>query len=207
MSFFEYLKIKRVSRCSKPSQRKLVHVRLDYCREDGHLTFKLLKDGSIQFWAYHEEQCNAWDVIYEHKEMVISKNELMPVLEYMQCLCSGTKLPQDMGKNAGDEEAYKPKIEFLYENFSLIDRENRELLKELCKFLHVRFPIRLLLNNYFVHLVCKNLAEFFMRFFIRYNKYVSNNFVFAGYYSTLWNLREHLTDEKLITDKELGRID
>ena len=202
----EYLEIQEKSNNAKPSAYKVVHVQLDYYPTDNTLTFKLLKDGTIQFWAYYEEQFNIWDKLYGYEEMVISKNELIPVLEYLQKIYVETA--EEVPQIRGNDNTYTPIINFLYENFSLIDNNNRKLLKEICKFFQL--SDYLIFSDDTMHLIFKKLSEFFLWFFIQHEKYVYENnyhsFGYYDYYNTLCDLKRKLIAKKLITDKELGKI-
>lgn len=199
----EYLEIQKKLNNSEPSAHKVVHVQLCYYPTDDTLTFKLLKDGTIQFWAYYEEQCNMWDELYGHEEMIINKNELIPVLEYLQKLYAESA--EEVLQIKKNDDTYTPIINFLYENFSLIDNNNKKLLKEICTFFQL--SDQLIFSDKSIHHIFKRLSEFFLCFFIHHDEYVyENNYGYSGYYNTLCDLKRKLIAEKLITDKELGKI-
>ena len=199
----EYLEKHEKSNNIEPSTSKVIHVQLCYYSTDDTLTFKLLKDGTIQFWAYYEEQWNMWDELYGHEEMVINQNELIPVLDYLQKLYAETA--EELPQTRRNDDSYTPIINFLYENFSLIDNNNTKLLKEICKFLQL--SDQFVFSDESIHSIFKRLSELFLLFFIHHDDYVyKNNYGSSGYYNTLRDLKKKLIAEKLITDIELGKI-
>ncbi len=191
---------------SKVSSRRVVHIQLDYYQAyDDTLTFKLLNDGAIQFWAYHEEAWNAWDSVDSHEEMVICKDEIIPVLNYLQSLYAESTFEIPLEEIKGNKRTYIPQIQYLCENYSLITDDLKKLLEQICTFLHLSTDM--IHTEKKIHLVFEKLAEFFLKFFILHGRTLrEEKYYYSTYYDTLRKTKEELIAENLITDMELGKI-
>lgn len=126
----KYYKQKKENKTNEISSCRITHVRLRYYNSDDYVTFKLLTDGTVQFWGHSEDQYNAWDELDENEEMIVLKNELIPLLEYIQNLYPKTTVELSQ-KNENKDDYFIPEISFKFENYSLIDNEIINLLKKL----------------------------------------------------------------------------
>lgn len=202
------------------SSCRITHVRLRYYNSDDYISFKLLKDGTVQVWGYYEEQ-EFWDEIIKHEEMVVLKNELIPLLEYLQNLYpeSTVELPQK-NENTDDRDVFIPEILFVYENYSVLNNEIIGLLREISKFL--QFTDNLVFTEEKIHSIFEKMAEFLLRVFIQHDKSVYDKRCcdldlhcdYTKYYKigdtrcyqTLCDLKKTLITKNLITNKELGQV-
>lgn len=209
-------KTNEISSC----RTRITHVRLRYYSSDDYISFKLLKDGTVQVWGYYEDHMY-WDETIKHEEMIVLKNELIPLLEHLQNLYPETtvELPQK-NENTDDRDVFIPEISFVYENYSVIDNEIISLLKEISQFL--KFTDNLVFTEEKIHSIFEKLAEFLLRVFIQhdksvYDKWHCNLNLHCDYmkyykigdtrcYQTLCDLKKTLITKNLITNKELGNV-
>lgn len=216
MDFSEkYYKQKKENKTNEISSCRITHVILRYYNSDDYISFKLLKDGTVQVWGYYEDQVNAWDKICKHEEMIVLKNELIPLLEHLQNLYPETtvELPQK-NENTDDRGVFIPEISFEYENYSVIDNEIINLLKEISQFL--QFTDNLVFTEEKIHSIFEKMAEFLLRVFIQHDKSVYDKLYCdytkyykigsTGCYRTLCDLKETLITKNLITNKKLGKV-
>lgn len=209
----KYYKQKKENKTNEISSCRITHVRLRYYNSDDYVTFKLLTDGTVQFWGHSEDQYNAWDELDENEEMIVLKNELIPLLEYIQNLYPKTTVELSQ-KNENKDDYFIPEISFKFENYSLIDNEIINLLKKISQFLQL--PDNLFLTEETIHFIFQKLAEFFLQFFIQHDKYVYKKVYYdymkyykigsTGCYRTLCDLKETLIAKNLITNKKLGKV-
>ena len=171
-------------------------------RDDETLSFRIFKNGSVRFWAYYEEQDET-----THMEILITKEQLIPVLQYFQKVYDGMEEPLLEGsyedcEEDGNRKRYKPDMYFHFENFSLIDSDLKYLFTELCKFFHIRISEKRMKSEFFLHLVCCKFAAFVLKYIILHDNFLfSKKIWMSGYYWTLTNLKDKLIEDRLIACK------
>lgn len=145
----------------------------------------------------------AFDVETRSKEcIVIKRDELIPILGYLKKEYPDNKQLQKF--KTSSYLSFKPKVIFLYENFSWSDNVTRQLLIQLCDFLDIDYMTGTDFSEIKIHIICRTFADFLIKFFIHHEKFVyNNNYGFGGYYYTLHDFKKRLIDNELISDTKV----
>lgn len=176
-----------INRYWEDSARLLASVKLDYRATDDAIMLRILDKGIIQLSCRDDET-------WQKKRFSFTPEKTVQVLNLLQSFFP-LKKPRKI-KSLCDPE-WTPMLEFYYEKFPVyrkLDPLTKDLLKTLCKYFKISFPVNLLLNGLSIHIVIRELAESFMWLLIQQEYWINQNSItLSGYYWQFVELEKMLS--------------
>ena len=155
------------------SPLELCSIKLDYLPLVDTFFIKINKGGVIEFQAHRED-------VRDDAIISISYEKIIPTLIFMKSHYS--PILRRIKKSG-----LSPSIFFYYENFTSIDKETKQLFRNIAKYFKIPLPLTCK-NKLYLHILCRHFAKTVMYSMIMHELFIQEHKDrFGGYF---WGLKE-----------------